>query len=134
MLIFFLFEAISHSFVLREKPLLIFMNLEVACYVKTIIVFYKFYDIFCSRHSLMNRLCYNNLFQFIQHDNFRILNRVVFTHWKHLQIRNAFWYCFPVIQRYTIHYLMKSTSIARNQSSFEILQLLDIWRYQSLVI
>ena len=42
--------------------------------------FYKFYDFFCKRHSLMNRPCYNNLFQFMQHDNFRNLNRVIFTH------------------------------------------------------
>ena len=29
---------------------------------------------------------------------------------------------------------MKSVPIPGNQSSFEILQLFDIWRYQSLVI
>ena len=38
-----------------------------------IIVFYKFYDIFCRRHSSMNNPCYNNLFQCMQHDNFRNL-------------------------------------------------------------
>ena len=32
--------------------------------------FYKFFDFFCRWHSLMNRPCYNNLFQFMQHDNF----------------------------------------------------------------
>ena len=37
---------------------------------------YKLYYFF----SLMNRTCYNNLFQFMQHDNFRNLNRMIFTH------------------------------------------------------
>ena len=41
---------------------------------------------------------------------------------------------FPVIKRYTFHYLMKSAPIPGNQSSFEILQLFDLRRYQSLVI
>ena len=36
--------------------------------------------------------------------------------------------------KYTFHYLMKLAPIPGNQSSFEILQLFDIWRYQSLVI
>ena len=79
--------------------------------------------------------CYNNFFQFMQHANFRNLNRLIFAQWKHLQSRdNAFWYCFPVIKRYTFHYLMKSVPVSVNESSFEILQLFDIWRYQSLVI
>ena len=111
------------------------MSVELICYVKTIIVFYKFYDFFCMRHSLMNRPSYSNSFQFIQHNNFRNLNRVIFTHWKHLESRvNVFWYCFPVIKRYTFHYLMKSAPIPGNQSSLEILRLFDIWCYQSLVI
>ena len=38
------------------------------------------------------------------------------------------------IKRYAFQYLMKSVSIPRNQSSFEILQLFDTLRYQSLVI
>ena len=63
--------------------------------------------------------CYNNLFQFMQHDNFRNLNRVTFACWKHLEFRvNAFW-CFPVIKRYTFHYLMKSAPISGHQNSFE---------------
>ena len=71
----------------------------------------------------------------MQHGNFRNINRVIFTHWRDPKSRvNAFWYCFPVIKRYTFHYLMKSAPIPGNQSSFEILQLFDIWRYQSLVI
>ena len=124
------------------------MSVDLICYAKTIIVFYKFYvmlkqlsffyifyDLFCRRHSLINWPCYNNLFQLMQHDNFRNLNRVIFTHWKHLQSwLNVFWYCFPVIKRWIFHYLMKSAPIPGNQSSFEILQLFDIWRYQSLVI
>ena len=49
--------------------------------IKTIIVFfYKFYDFLCRWDSLINRPCYINLFQFMQHDNFRILNRGIFTH------------------------------------------------------
>ena len=107
---------------------------ELICYVKTF-VFYKFYDFFCMRHSLMNRPYYNNLFQFRQCNNFQNLDRVIFTHWKHIESRsNVFWYCFPVIKRYTFHYLMKSAIIPGNQSSLEILRLLRIWRYQSLVI
>ena len=97
--------------------------------------FYKFYDFFCMQHSLMNQLCYNNLFQFRQHNNFQNLNRVIFTHWKHLESRiNVFWYCFHVIKRCTFHYLMNSAPIPGNQSFLEILRLFDIWRYQSFVI
>ena len=102
------------------------MSVELMCYVKKITV-YRFYDFFCRRHSLMNRPYYNNSFQFMQHDNFRNLNRAIFTHWKHLEFRiNAFWYCFPVIKRYTFQYLMKLAPIPGNQSSFEILLLFDI--------
>ena len=97
--------------------------------------FNKFYNTFCRRHSLMDWPWYNNLFQFMQHVNFQNINRVIFTHWKHLQPWvNAFWYCSPVIKRYFFHYLMKSAPIPGNQSSFEILQLFNIWHYQSLVI
>ena len=63
------------------------------------------------------------------------LNRVIFTHWKHLQSWvNALWYYFQVIKRYDLHYLMKLPLTPRNQSFFEILQLFNIWCYQSLVI
>ena len=99
--------------------------------LKQLLFFYKFYNFFCRRHSLMNRPCYNNIFQLIQHDNFWNLNRVFFTHWKLVESRvNALWCYFPVIRPY----LMKSAPIPGNQSSFEILQLFDIWRSQSLVI
>ena len=58
----------------------------------------------------------------MQHDKFQNLNIVIFTHWKHLEsLVNASWYCFPVIQRYTFHYLMKTAPISRKQSSFELL-------------
>ena len=71
----------------------------------------------------------------MQHNNFQNINRVIFTHWKHLKSRvNAFWYCFPVIKRYTFHSLIKSAPMPGNQISFEILQLFDLWGYQSLVI
>ena len=40
--------------------------------------FYKIYDFFYGRHSLMNRTWYNTLLQFMQHGNFRNLNRVIF--------------------------------------------------------
>ena len=50
-------------------------------HLKTIIVFLnKFHNFFCRQHFLMNRLCYNNLFQFMQHDIFRNLNSVIFIH------------------------------------------------------
>ena len=108
------------------------ISVELICYVKMITVFYKFYEFFCRRHFLMNRRCYKNLFQFMQHDNFRNLNWVIFTHWKHLESWvNVFWYCFPVM---TFHYLMKLVPIPGNQSSFELLQLFDTWCYQSLVM
>ena len=112
------------------------MSVKLICHVKTIIVFfYKFDDFFCRRHSLMNRLCYNNLYQFMRHDNFRNLNMVISTYWKHLQSQiNAFWFCFPVIKRYTFNYSIKSALIPGNHSSFRILQLFDIWRYQGFVI
>ena len=38
--------------------------------LKQLSYFYRFYDFFCRRHSLMNRPCYNNLFQTMQHKNF----------------------------------------------------------------
>ena len=78
------------------------ISLELICNVN---YFFKLYVFFCRRHSLMNRPCYNNLFQFMQHDNFRNLNRVVSTQSKHLESRvNAFWYCFPEIKRCTFYY------------------------------
>ena len=87
------------------------------CYVKSIIVFYKFYDLFCRRYSLMNRPCHNNLFQFMQYDNFRNLNRVIFIYWKHLEYRaNAFWYLLSVIKRYAFPYFMKSAPIPRTRA------------------
>ena len=111
------------------------MSDELVCYVGTINVFYKFYNFFCREHSLMNRPYYNKLFQIIQHGNSPNLNRVIFTQWEHLEsLVNAFWYCFKVIKPYTFHYLMKLVPIPGIQSSFEILQLFDTWRHQSLVI
>ena len=91
------------------------MSVELICYVKSIIVFfYKFYNFFCRRYSLMNRPCHNNLFQFMQHDNFRNLNRVIFIYWKHLECRaNAFWYLLSVIKRYAFPYFMKSVPIPK---------------------
>ena len=74
--------------------------------LKQLLLFYKFYDLFCRRHSLVNRLCHNNLSWFLQNNNFRNLHRVIFTHWKHIGFRvNAVWYCFSVIKRYTFHYI-----------------------------
>ena len=59
----------------------------------------------------MIRPCYNNLFQFIQHDNLSYLNRIIFIHWKYLKSQvNVFWYYFLVIKRYTFNYLMKPHS------------------------
>ena len=102
------------------------MSVELICYVKSIIVFFnKFYYFFWTRLSLMNRLCCNSLFQFVEHDNFWHLNRVVFTHWRHLESRvDAFRYLFSVIKLYTFHYFMKSVPIVENQDSFEIF---DTW-------
>ena len=103
--------------------------------LKQFLLFYEFYDFSCRRYSLMNRPCYNNLFQFMQHDNFRNLNRIISIHWIHLESWvKAFWYCFRAIKKYTFHYLKNSVPIRGNQSSFKILQLFDTWRYQSLVI
>ena len=47
--------------------------------------FYKFYNFSCRRHSLMQRQCYKNLLQFLEHGNFRNLNRVIFSPGKHLE-------------------------------------------------
>ena len=53
----------------------------------------------------------------MQHDNFWNLNRVIFTHWKHLESQvKGFWYWFPVIKRYTFHYLMKLAPIPGNKA------------------
>ena len=46
------------------------------CYAKQEQFFYKFYNFFFGRHSLMKEPCYHNLFQTMQHDNFQNLNRV----------------------------------------------------------
>ena len=97
--------------------------------------FCKFYDFFCRRHSLMNRPCYNNLFQIRQHDNFRNVNRVFLISENNLEFRvNGIWYCFKVIKQCAFHYLMKSVPITGKLSSFEILHLFDTLHYQSLVI
>ena len=49
------------------------ISVELVFYVKTVTVlfFCNFNDFFCKRHSLMNGLCHNNLFQIMQHDNFK---------------------------------------------------------------
>ena len=52
-------------------------NLHVM--LNQLLFFYKFYDFFCRRHSLMNRPCHNNLFQIMQHEKLRNLNRAIFT-------------------------------------------------------
>ena len=71
----------------------------------------------------------------MQHKSFRKLNRVIFTHWKDLESQvNPFWYCIPVIKRYTFHCSIKLAPIPGSLSSFEILRLSNIWCYQSLVI
>ena len=71
----------------------------------------------------------------MQNDNFWNLNGVNFTKWKHLESQfSAVWYCFKVIKQYNFHYLLKSIPIPGNKSSFEILQLFDTWRHQSLLI
>ena len=42
----------------------------------------------------------------MQQDNFRNLNRAIFTHRKHLESRvSVFSYCFPIIKQNTFHYL-----------------------------
>lgn len=107
------------------------MSLELVFYIKTTIVFVSF----TSRQPfLINWSCNDNLFQIIQHSNFRILNRVIFTLWKHLELWvNIFWCYFKVIRRCKFDYLMKSVPIPRNKSSFEIVQLFDTWRHQSSV-
>ena len=97
--------------------------------------FISFMTSFVCGNSLMNWLCYNDFIQFMLHDNFRNSNKLIFTHWKHLEPRvNAFWNWFSAVKRYTFHYFVKSASIPGNQSSFEVLQLFDTERYQSSVI
>lgn len=81
-----------------------------------------FYDFFCGWYSLLNWFSYNNLFQIVQHRNFRNLNRWILTQWKHPDSQvNAFWYHFKVIKRYIFHYLMQSVLIPGSQSFFVIL-------------
>ena len=71
----------------------------------------------------------------MQHDNFRNLNKVIFTHWKYLESWvNAFWYRFSLIKRYTFHCFMKSALVWGNQGTSEILQLFDRLPFQSLVL
>ena len=60
---------------------------------------------------------------------------VIFTWKKYLESWvKVFWDCFKGSKLYFFHYFMKSVPIPGNQSSFEMLQTLDTWRYQSLVI
>ena len=83
-------------------------NLDVM--LKQLLFFTSFVTSFLGGILWWTDRCYNDLFLFMQHDNFRNLNRVIVTHIKHLESRNnVFWYCL-------------------------ILQLFDIWRYQSLLI
>ena len=42
------------------------MPVSLVWYAKTITIFYTVYDVFCRRHSLMNRPGYNNAFQIMQ--------------------------------------------------------------------
>ena len=53
----------------------------------------------------------------MQQDNFRNLNRVIFTHRKHLESRvSAFSYCFPIIKQNTCHYLsLFSPSVGKDE-------------------
>ena len=63
-------------------------------------------------------------------DLYRDGNRMTLTHWKHLESQyNAFWYCFKVIKQYAFHYMIKLVPGTENQRFFEILQLLDTWRW-----
>ena len=105
--------------------------------LKQLLLFYKFFDFFCRQHSQMSQPCWNNLFQFMQHNNFWNLNALNCTHWKHLESRvNAIWYCFRVIKW--------SFTICRNRLPFQEIReyserfwsitIAWIWRYQSLVI
>ena len=45
-----------------------FKNFKTQC---GLMFFYKFYSFSCRWHSLMNRSCYNNIFQIMQPENFR---------------------------------------------------------------
>ena len=91
--------------------------------------FYTFYYFQALYFDETTLLC--NLVGIMQHDNFRNLNRMLFSQWKHLELRvNVFWYCFKVINCDAILYLMKSTSIPGIQNSFEIFEL--IW-YMALL-
>ena len=101
------------------------MSVELICYVKTIFL-YKFYDFFCCRYSLMNRSCYNNLFQFMQHDDFRNLNWVIF---------NDFWNCF--LQSNDIPFTIRWNRLPFQETRALLKYcnwLVYVWRYQSLVI
>ena len=70
--------------------------------LKQLFFFHEFYNFFCRWHFLMNWPCYNNLFQFMQHENFRNLNRMIFVYWKHIGPRvNDFCYRIWGIKRYT---------------------------------
>ena len=53
----------------------------------------------------------------MQRNDFRILNKVIFTDWNYLQSR-VMPFCFSVIKRYIFHYFMKLTPIPGNQSFF----------------
>ena len=56
---------------------------------------------------MFNQICYNNLFQSMQQYNFRNLNRVIFTSWKHLESWvNAPWHCFSVIKAFVYYFFI----------------------------
>ena len=60
---------------------------------------------------------------------------MILTQKKHLGYRvNVLRYCIIVIKRDIIYYLMEYVPIPGSKSSFEVLQLLDTWRFLSLVI
>ena len=101
------------------------MSVKYVCYAVTIAVFY---DFFCRWHSMMNWPCYNKFFGNVI--------RVIFTQWKHLEpsVNVSNWYCFKAVKRYICHYLMKSVSIPRNQSFYEIFSCLMHGDITKLVI
>ena len=92
------------------------LPVDLIYYVKKLLLFIIFTTSFVGSILLTNRPCYYHLFQFMQHDHFWYLNRVILTHGKYLQFRvNALSYCFPVIKWYTFHYLIKSDQFQENR-------------------
>ena len=97
--------------------------------------FISFTTSFVGDITLMNRPCYKNNFQFMQHDNFRNLNEVISTYWKLLQSElMPFDTCFQSLNDIPFTILWNRLPSQETRSPLKYCNCLITLRYQSFVI